>query len=295
MTATIIDGKVLAQSVRNQIKQEIADAKAKLPEFSPHLAIVQVGQREDSSMYVKTKDKAAKECGIAVTTDKLPEDITEAALLQRVKELNDDPKVHGILVQMPLPEHIDEAKVIHAIDFQKDVDGFHALNIGYMTKRSGVPLFKPCTPMGIIELLKSTGVNLEGKHAVVIGRSDIVGTPVASLLTGENATVTLCHSKTVGLENLVKQADIVVAAIGKPELIKGSWIKPGAIVIDVGISGVPDSTKKSGTRWAGDVEFDQAKLVASAITPVPGGVGPMTVAMLMKNTCISAKRWSKLD
>ncbi|KAL0085976.1 formate--tetrahydrofolate ligase-domain-containing protein [Phycomyces blakesleeanus] len=295
MSATVIDGKAIALSVRTQVKEEISQTKKNFPQFAPHLAIVQVGQREDSSIYVKMKDKAAQECGITVSTDKLPESITEVALLQRVKELNDDYRVHGILVQMPLPSHIDETKVIEAIDYQKDVDGFHALNIGYMTKRAGSPLFKPCTPMGIIELLKSTGTNLEGKHAVVIGRSDIVGAPVATLLTGENATVTLCHSKTFGLENIVKQADIVVAAIGKAELIKGSWIKPGAIVIDVGTNAVPDSTKKSGIRWVGDVEYSQAKLVAKAITPVPGGVGPMTVAMLMKNTFISAKRWLHLS
>ncbi|KAF7725240.1 tetrahydrofolate synthase [Apophysomyces ossiformis] len=291
MPAIVIDGKAIAQSVRTRVKEDIASMKARFPHFQPHLAIVQVGDREDSSIYVKMKDKAAAETGIQTTMEKLPECISQAELLQKVKSLNDDYRVHGILVQMPLPSHIDETAVIEAIDYRKDVDGFHAINIGNMAKKSGEPLFLPCTPKGIIELLKSTGVEISGKQAVVLGRSDIVGSPVASLLTSENATVTLCHSRTVGLEDIVRKADIVVAAVGKAEIVKGDWIKPGAIVIDVGTNAVPDASKKSGIRWVGDVEYAKAKEVAHAITPVPGGVGPMTVAMLMDNTRISAKRW----
>ncbi|GAA5804519.1 hypothetical protein HPULCUR_010017 [Helicostylum pulchrum] len=295
MTATIIDGKALAQSVRNEVKEKVLTTKEKYPHFSPHLAMIQVGGREDSSIYVRMKDRAAKEIGISITMEKLPETISQSELLRKVQQLNNDYKIHGILVQMPLPSHIDEAAVIEAIDYQKDVDGFHAINIGNMAKRTSEPLFLPCTPKGIIHLLKSTGVEIAGKQAAVVGRSDIVGAPVATLLTAEHATVTLCHSKTTDLEKIVKQADIVIAAAGKAGLIKGDWIKPGAIIIDVGTNAVEDSTKKSGIRWVGDVEYDKAKEVASFITPVPGGVGPMTVAMLMQNTAISAERWLELS
>ncbi|KAI8099791.1 formate--tetrahydrofolate ligase-domain-containing protein [Halteromyces radiatus] len=295
MTATIIDGKAVAQNVRDQVKQNIIKTKAKYPHFNPHLAIVQVGGREDSSIYVRMKDKAAKEAGIAITTEKLPESITQTELLSKVKQLNDSWHIHGILVQMPLPSHIDETAVIEAIDYRKDVDGFHAINIGNLSKKSGEPLFLPCTPKGIITLLKSTNIDINGKNAVVVGRSDIVGAPVASMLTSENATVTLCHSKTENIEDIVKQADILVVAIGKTEFIKGAWIKPGAVVIDVGTNAVSDPSKKSGIRWVGDVEYAEASKVANAITPVPGGVGPMTVAMLMENTYNSAKRWFDLS
>ncbi|KAI8973692.1 formate--tetrahydrofolate ligase-domain-containing protein [Mycotypha africana] len=295
MTASLIDGKAIAQTIRNEVKEKILSIKEKYPHFSPHLAMIQVGNREDSSIYVKMKDKAAKETGISITMEKLPENISQTDLLRKVKQLNNDYRIHGILVQMPLPSHINEADVIEAIDYQKDVDGFHAVNIGNMAKRQGEPLFLPCTPKGIIHLLKSTGVELAGKQAAVIGRSDIVGSPVATLLTSENATVTLCHSRTPKVEEIVRQADIVVAAAGKTELVKGDWIKPGAVIIDVGTNAVEDKTKKSGIRWVGDVEFAKAKEVASFITPVPGGVGPMTVAMLMNNTLISAERFLSLS
>ncbi|KAI9487219.1 MAG: formate--tetrahydrofolate ligase-domain-containing protein [Benjaminiella poitrasii] len=295
MTATIIDGKAIAQTVRNEVKQKISSIKEKYPHFNPHLAMIQVGAREDSSIYVKMKDKAAKETGISITMEKLPETISQAELLRKVKQLNNDYKIHGILVQMPLPSHISETAVIEAIDYQKDVDGFHAVNIGNMAKRNTNPLFLPCTPKGIIHLLKSTGIDITGKQAAVIGRSDIVGSPVATLLTAENATVSLCHSKTTNIKEIVSQADIVVAAVGSAEIIKGDWIKSGAVVIDVGTNAVEDSTKKSGIRWVGDVEFEKAKEAASFITPVPGGVGPMTVAMLMQNTAISAERFLTLS
>ncbi|CAO3576613.1 unnamed protein product [Absidia cylindrospora] len=294
-TATIIDGRTVARNVRSKVKQNIIDIKLKHPHFNPHLAIIQVGGREDSSMYVRMKDKAAKETGVEITAEKLPEFVTQIELLSKVKQLNAAWDVHGILIQMPLPRHIDETAIIEAIDYRKDVDGFHAINIGNLSKRTGDPLFLPCTPKGILTLLKSTGVDINGKNAVVVGRSDIVGSPVAAMLTSENATVTLCHSKTRNIQEIVKQADILVVAIGNAEFVKGNWIKPGAIIIDVGTNGIADSTKKSGLRWVGDVDYAEASKVASAITPVPGGVGPMTVAMLMENTLQSAKRWLDLS
>ncbi|OBZ80673.1 Bifunctional protein FolD 2, partial [Choanephora cucurbitarum] len=202
MTATIIDGKAIAQAVRNEVKEKIASIKDKYSHFNPHLAMIQVGAREDSSIYVKMKDKAAKETGISITMEKLPESISQSELLRKVKQLNNDYRIHGILVQMPLPSHIDEAAVIEAIDYQKDVDGFHAVNIGNMAKKNSQPMFLPCTPKGIIHLLKSTGIEIAGKQAAVIGRSDIVGAPVATLLTAEHATVTLCHSKTPDVESI---------------------------------------------------------------------------------------------
>ncbi|CAO3592030.1 unnamed protein product [Absidia cylindrospora] len=289
--ATIIDGKALAQTIRNKVKDDIAIEKVKFSHYCPHVAVVQVGLREDSSVYVRMKQKAAEEAGIQFTHEKLPDTISEQELLERVQHLNQDYRVHGILVQMPLPKHINEATIIEAIDHQKDVDGFHCLNVGNMVKRNAQPDFLPCTPKGVMELLKSTGVPLEGKTAVVVGRSDIVGTPVAHLLMAANATVTIVHSKTQNIAQIIKTADILVVAIGSPHFVKGDWIKPGAIVIDVGTNPIPDATKKSGTRLVGDVSFDEAKLVASMITPVPGGVGPLTVAMLMENVNLSAKRF----
>ncbi|CAO3679391.1 unnamed protein product [Rhizopus stolonifer] len=289
MTATIIDGKAIAQAVRNRVKADILETKSKYPNFDPHMAMVLVGSRDDSALYVRTKDKAAQEVGISITVDKLPETTDESTLLEKIKQFNEDKKIHGVLVQMPLPSHINQENVIEAIDYRKDVDGFHPFNIGKMTQRAGRPLFLPCTPKGILHLIRSTEKEISGQRAVVVGRGDLVGTPVASLLTAEHATVTLCHSKTINLENIVKEADILVAAVGQPELIKGSWVKPGAIVIDVGMTAVPDTSKKSGFRWVGDVEFEKAKQVASFITPVPGGVGPITVAMLLENITSSAK------
>ncbi|KAI9314424.1 formate--tetrahydrofolate ligase-domain-containing protein [Dichotomocladium elegans] len=291
MTITIIDGKSVASSIRIEVKKAIAASKEKHPSYQPHLAIIQVGDRDDSSIYVKMKRKAAEEAGIAFTHLKLPGTTSQAELLEHVRRLNDDYRVHGILVQMPLPAHLDDAAVVEAIDYRKDVDGFHAVNMGNMMKRAGKPMFLPCTPRGIITLLKSAGVQLSGSRAVVVGRSDIVGSPVAALLKAEDATVTICHSKTKEIQKIIKTADVLVVAIGKPEFVKGEWIKPGAVVIDVGTNAVPDPTKKSGTRWVGDVEYSAALGVASAITPVPGGVGPMTVAMLMDNTRQSAERY----
>ncbi len=214
-------------------------------------------------------------------------------LLDEITTLNHDSNVHGILVQLPLPDGFDEKQVTEAIDVQKDVDGFHSVNIGQLAKRDTEPLFLPCTPKGIMELLKSISCDLKGKRAVVVGRSNIVGMPIAHLLQSKDATVTVCHSKTVNIESIVREADVLVVAIGKPNLIPGDWLKPGVVVIDVGTNAVPDASKKSGVRWVGDVEFNSASKVASHITPVPGGVGPMTVAMLLDNTIISAQRFLK--
>lgn len=259
----------------------------------PGLAIIQVGDREDSTVYVKTKQKAVAEIrsqvGMNLDVLKLPVETSQAELLQEIKRFNANPDIHGILVQFPLPTSIDQRAVTEAIDYTKDVDGFHPLNFGKLAKKGDESLFSACTPKGVIRLLKESGISIAGKHAVVIGRSNIVGLPMSSMLLKEDATVTTCHSKTTHLPEIIKTADILVAAIGQPEFIKGSWIKPGAVVIDVGTNAIPDNTKKSGIRWTGDIEFHTAKEVASAITPVPGGVGPMTIAMLLENTVMSAK------
>lgn len=218
------------------------------------------------------------------------ESITEAELIQCITELNNDTTVHGILVQLPLPEHISERAITSSISDEKDVDGFSTTNLGELAKRRGDPLFVPCTPKGVMVLLKEAGVEIKGKHAVVLGRSDIVGSPVSYLLRNADATVTVCHSFTQNVERHLKDADIVVAAIGRPNFVKGEWLKPGAVVIDVGMNYIPDSTKKSGQRAVGDVDFESAKDIASQITPVPGGVGPMTVAMLLQNVAEAASR-----
>ncbi|KAJ4318967.1 tetrahydrofolate synthase [Fusarium piperis] len=290
MVATKIDGNAIAKSIRERLCAEVA-AKQKLnPRYQPCLKIIQVGDRSDSSTYVRMKLKAAAEAGIDSKLLHYPESITEAELLDHIRQLNNDPVVHGILVQLPLPSHISEYTVTSFVTDEKDVDGFGTRNIGELAKRGGKPLFVPCTPKGVMILLKESGVDLKGKNAVVLGRSDIVGSPVSYLLRNADATVTVCHSKTKGIENYIKEADVVVAAIGQPQFVQGSWLKPGAVVIDVGTNFLPDSTKKSGYRLVGDVDYAAASEVASAITPVPGGVGPMTVAMLMQNV-VDATTW----
>lgn len=228
--------------------------------------------------------------GIICNHVRLEDTVNEGELLQYALQLNHDPLVHGILVQLPLPGSISERAITSAISTEKDVDGFGPINVGELSKRHGRPSFLPCTPQGVMILLKESGVELAGKHAVVLGRSDIVGTPVSQLLKNADATVTICHSKTRGLQEILKLADVVVVAIGQPEYIKGDWLKPGAVVIDVGINYVPDSSKKSGYRLVGDVDFSSASETASQITPVPGGVGPMTVAMLLQNVVDAAAR-----
>ncbi|KAJ3116098.1 tetrahydrofolate synthase [Physocladia obscura] len=294
MTAQILDGKAIAESIRTRLHQEIADLSAATNgHFLPHLVIVQVGDREDSTIYVRMKQQAAEKAGIRFSIKKLPADIPQSTLLGLIESLNADPSLHGILVQLPLPKGFDERLVTESIDHRKDVDGFHSINMGSLVKRDTEPLFIPCTPKGVMELIRIAGVNLAGKTAVVIGRSNIVGSPVASLLIAADATVTVCHSRTVNLEAIVRTADVVVAAVGKAELVRGSWLKKGCVVIDVGTNAIPDATKKAGVRWVGDVAYQEALPIVSAITPVPGGVGPMTVAMLLENTVISAKRFLK--
>ena len=288
MTATKIDGTAIAKSIRERISGEIKKTQAANPRYKPSLIIIQVGDRSDSSTYVRMKLKAAEEADITCNLIHYEESITEPELLQNITRFNNDPSIHGILVQLPVPKHISEHAVTSAVADEKDVDGFGVINIGELAKKGGKPLFTPCTPKGVMVLLEESDVELKGKNAVVLGRSDIVGSPVSYLLRNADATVTVCHSRTEGLEDYVKRADIVVAAIGKPNFVKGDWLKPGAVVIDVGTNYIPDDTKKSGQRLVGDVDFESAAEVASKITPVPGGVGPMTVAMLLQNVVDSA-------
>ncbi len=288
MTAQIIDGKAIAQKVREEVAAEVARRTA-AGKPQPTLATVLVGDRPDSVAYVTSKGKACQELGMGSVSHHLPENTSQAELETLVRKLNADPAVSGILVQLPMPAHLDEERVLQLINIEKDVDGFSPLNIGRLAQKGREPLFVPCTPYGCIYLLEQSGVKIEGANAVVLGRSNIVGMPAALLLIGKNATVTVCHSRTRDLPGVVRQADILIAAIGKVEMVRGDWIKPGAAIIDVGINSVPDATRKSGHRLVGDVCFQEAKEVAGWITPVPGGVGPMTIAMLMRNTLHAAQ------
>jgi 5,10-methylene-tetrahydrofolate dehydrogenase/methenyl tetrahydrofolate cyclohydrolase len=288
MTAQIIDGKAIAATIRGEIKGEVEAMQAQYGNV-PGLATVLVGVRKDSQTYVRMKKRACAEVGITSFGHDLPADISQEELLGVVSDLNANPAVHGILVQLPLPDHIDEEEILGAIDLEKDVDGFHPINIGRLSMKRRDPLFVPCTPKGCIELLDRTGVEIEGKQAVVLGRSNIVGLPVSMLLLHRNATLTICHSRTKDLPSVVRRADILVAAVGRAEMVRGDWVKPGAVVIDVGTNAVDDPTRERGYRLVGDVAFDEVKEVASAITPSPGGVGPMTIAMLLRNTMDSAK------
>lgn len=287
--ATVIDGKAVAQTIRSEIADEVRILSEKYGKV-PGLAVVIVGNRQDSESYVRTKRKACADLGIKNFDIDLPEQISEAEVIKHVHELNADPNVHGILVQLPLPKHINEEKVLTEISLEKDVDGFHPLNIGKLAMKGRDPLFVPCTPKACLELLSRSGVSIKGKRAVVVGRSNIVGLPVSLLLLKADATVTIAHSHTSQPEDIIREADIVIAAAGQAKMIKGSWIKPGAAVIDVGTNSVDDPTRKAGYRLVGDVDFEEASKVAGWITPVPGGVGPMTVTMLLKNTLESAKR-----
>jgi methylenetetrahydrofolate dehydrogenase (NADP+) / methenyltetrahydrofolate cyclohydrolase len=283
MTAYTIDGKAIAAKVRADVAAEVARIKREHG-FQPGLAVVLVGEDPASKVYVRNKAEQTVEVGMQSFEHKLPVDTTEAFLLDLVAKLNADPNVHGILVQMPLPKHVDSVKVLESIDPAKDVDGFHPMNVGKLS--IGEQALAPCTPVGSVILAKSVKHDLSGLEAVVIGRSNIVGKPMAQLLLRENCTVTIAHSRTKDLPGVVRRADLVIAAIGKPEFVKGDWIKPGAIVIDVGINRIlkPDGKGK----LVGDVAFAEAAAVASAITPVPGGVGPMTIACLLKNTVEAA-------
>ncbi len=282
MTAKIIDGKKTAQEIRSELKREIQNLKIK-----PELRVILVGNNPASQIYVKNKEKYASEVGIKSETIRLPEDITEEKLLKQIKKLNKDKHINGILVQLPLPSHINEFSVINAIAPEKDVDGFTIYNKGLLS--IGKPALTPCTPLGIIELLKQYKVNIASKNAVVIGRSNIVGKPMAQLLLNEDATVTICHSKTKNLAEMTANADILISAVGKPKFIGKKYIKKGATVIDVAMN---RDTKNN--RWVGDVDFDNVSKVAKFITPVPGGVGPMTIAMLLKNTVQAYKIQKKM-
>jgi len=292
MSASIIDGKAIAAELRENIAKEIEKLVA---DGGPHpgLATVLVGANPASHIYVRMKRKACGEVGIESYHHELPEDASQEDVEKLVEELNVDPRIHGILVQLPLPAGMDEEAILRMIRIEKDVDGFHPLNIGRLAMKGREPLFVPCTPAGCITLLKKAGATLEGAEAVVVGRSNIVGMPAALLLVKENATVTICHSRTKDLADVCRKADVLIAAIGRAEMIRGDWIKPGAYVIDVGTNRVDDPTKKRGYRLTGDVAFEEAVEVAGAITPVPGGVGPMTIAGLLNNTLRSAKRAAK--
>ena len=288
MTAQLIDGKRIAQQVREDVAQKVA-ARLAAGKSKPTLATVLVGDRVDSATYVDSKQKACAELGMGSVSHNVPGDISQEDLETLVKSLNEEQSVHGILVQLPLPSHLNEERILQLVSIEKDVDGFSPINIGRLAQKGREPLFVPCTPYGCIYLLENAGVTIEGANAVVLGRSNIVGMPAALLLIGKNATVTVCHSRTRDLPSVIRNADIVIAAIGKTEFVRGDWVKPGAAIIDVGINSKPDVTKKSGYRLVGDVNFEEAKEVAGFITPVPGGVGPMTIAMLMKNTLRAAQ------
>jgi len=288
VTAKIIDGKAIAERLRAQIAAEVQQrVEAGLPR--PGLATVLVGDNPASQIYVRMKHKACEQVGIRSFGRVLPADASQETVEAVVDELNADPRVHGILVQLPLPAGLDEEHVLGRIRLEKDVDGFHPLNIGRLAQKGREPLFVPCTPAGIMVLLEETGVTLEGARAVVLGRSNIVGMPVSLLLLRRNATVTVCHSRTRDLPAVTREADVLIAAVGRPEMVRGDWVKPGAVVIDVGVNRVEDPTAKKGYRLAGDVAYEEVKAIASALTPVPGGVGPMTIAMLLKNTLRAAK------
>ena len=291
----LINGKEIAQNLRDELKKEIDNLKSKIGKV-PGLAVVQVGNVAASSVYVKAKTKSAKEVGIEVIDHHLDEQTSEEKLLQLVMSLNKQENVNGILVQLPLPEHINEQVILDSIHPDKDADGFHPLNVGKLSiaSHNDQNLLIPCTPYGCLIMLKSLEINLSGKNAVVIGRSNIVGKPMAQLLLKESCTVTIAHSKTRDLEEVCQNADIVVAAVGRPEMVKGSWIKNGAVVIDVGINRIQVNINgENKNKLVGDVDFKEAEKNASAITPVPGGVGPMTIACLLRNTTIAFKNKQK--
>jgi methylenetetrahydrofolate dehydrogenase (NADP+)/methenyltetrahydrofolate cyclohydrolase len=290
MAAKIISGNDIATRIRGELQKEIEELKNQHG-VTPGLAVVLVGENPASQQYVRNKNKAAHEIGIYSEQHNLDKSTSEAEVLKLVAKLNKDPKIHGILVQLPLPEQIDEKKVLNLIDPDKDVDGFHPMNLGRMMV--GEPGFLPCTPHGVVKMLSYSGIKTSGRHVVVVGRSNIVGKPVANMLLQKaddaDATVTVCHSRTKDLPSVTRQADILIAAIGRPEFVTADMVQDGAVVIDVGVNRVDDPSSPKGFRWAGDVKFDEVAEKASAISPVPGGVGPMTITMLLYNTVQSAK------
>ena len=289
MAAKIIDGKAIAEAVRSELKERVAALSAK--GTTPGLGVILVGDNPASRSYVTAKERACESIGIYSDDNRLPADTSETDLLNKINQMNQDSRIHGILVQLPLPKHIDESTVLLAIDPAKDVDGFHPMNVGKMM--IGEETFFPCTPHGVVQMLMRSGIETAGKHVVVVGRSNILGKPVANLLwqkkEGANATVTLCHTGTTDLGSFSRQADILIAASGWPNTVTTDMVKPGAVVIDVGVNRVEDASKKNGYRLVGDVDFDGVSTVASHITPVPGGVGPMTITMLLYNTVLSAE------
>lgn len=287
----IIDGKKIADSIYSDIKKETQQIKKKYKK-TPHLAVILVGDNPASQIYVKIKERRSQETGMKFSLLKFNTTTSEKKVIDKIEELNKSKTIHGFIVQLPLPKKFNEKKIIQCINPDKDVDGLHPINLGNLVQNEEV--FVPCTPAGTIELIKSTSKNLSGLKAVIVGRSNIVGKPISFLLLKEHCTVTICHSRTKKLPSEVKNADILVAAIGQPEFIKGNWIKKNAIVIDVGINRIDDKTKPKGYRIVGDVEFNKAKQNASFITPVPGGVGPMTVALLLKNTLKAFYKQNKI-
>jgi 5,10-methylene-tetrahydrofolate dehydrogenase/methenyl tetrahydrofolate cyclohydrolase len=289
----IIDGKAIAARIR----QEIAEQVAALGERKPGLAVILVGSRPDSQTYVNMKKKACESAGIVSFGFDFDEAVTQDVLMETIQKLNQDDRVHGILVQLPLPRHLDQEAILKSVHPNKDVDGLHPTNVAALQMYSGhfleAPFSIPCTPLGCCVLLEQSAVPLRGAHCVVLGRSQLVGWPMARLLLAQDATVTVVHSKTKNIEDVVRQADVVVAAVGRAEMVKGDWLKPGAVVIDVGINSVDTPGGKKPYKLVGDVDYDSAKAVASKITPVPGGVGPMTIAMLLRNTLASFRRMQK--
>ena len=289
MAAKIIDGKAISEVIRSELKEKVARLSARGKK--PGLGVILVGDNPASRSYVTAKERACERIGIYSDDNRLPADTSEAELLNKIDQMNQDPRIHGILVQLPLPKHVDESTILLAIDPAKDVDGFHPMNVGKMM--IGEETFFPCTPHGVVQMLMRSGIETAGKHVVVVGRSNIVGKPVANMLLqkkeGANATVTLCHTGTTDLGSFTRQADILIAASGWPNMITTEMVKPDAVVIDVGVNRVEDAAKKNGYRLVGDVDFDGVSTVASHITPVPGGVGPMTITMLLYNTVLSAE------
>jgi len=288
MSAQILDGTATAASVRAKVAEEVAARKAAGKPI-PGLATVLVGENPASQAYVRSKQKACEQAGMVSFGFDLPATSSQQEVVDLVRRLNDDPRVNGILVQLPLPSGLDEESVLKEVSLEKDVDGFHPMNIGRLAQKGRDPLFVPCTPAGCMLLIESVLPDLNGVNAVVLGRSNIVGMPVALLLVRANATVTICHSRTKNLKEVCRSADVLVAAVGRAEMVRGDWIKPGAVVIDVGINRVEDAGKPRGYRLVGDVAYSQAAEVAGYITPVPGGVGPMTIAMLMRSTLRAAQ------
>ncbi len=294
MPAEIIDGRAVAKRLQGEIGERVVDFETSTG-IVPGLGVVLVGDDSASAMYVRMKRRACQRVGIHSKAEILPATATQDEVEDAVRGYNADPMIHGILVQLPMPDHIDEEAVLNELSLAKDVDGIHPMNLGRLGMRGREPSFTPATPTGVMVLINETGAQIEGAEAVVIGRSNIVGLPVALMLTNANATVTICHSRTRDLSLVVKRADIVVAAVGRPEFVKGDWLKPGAVVIDVGSNSVPDPAAEKGYRYVGDVDFEAAKMVAGHITKVPGGVGPMTITMLLANTLKAAQRSQGLD